>query len=303
MKMMKEQPDKWFAQLLTKDDTSKILIGDDGKPLTDPQTGELLWGPIVTDQMIADDIATGMSEELAQQEYYCDFNAALQGAYYSKELTKLQNEDRRTKVLYNPNYKVHTAWDLGLDDAMAIWFFQIINDTPRIINYKEWTNTSLKEVITEIKTYQYVYGTHLAPHDITQRELTTKESRYSYAKRMGVKFYPVPKLGVADGIEAARRVLAISLFDEENTLSGYDCLVNYTKKWDDKRKVYLEKPEHNWASHGADAFRYLAVGLEHIHDFDEETLADQAGVAYSEYNVYSHEGSSKYVANSDYDIF
>ena len=208
VKMMQAQPDKWFAQLLTKDDTSKILIGDDGKPLIDPVTGEYVWGPIVTDQMIQDDIATGMSEELAQQEYYCDFNAALQGAYYSKELTKLQNEGRRTKILYNPNYKVHTAWDLGLDDATAVWFFQLINDMPRIIGYKEWTNTSLKDVITEIKTYPYVYGTHLGPHDISQRELTTKESRYSFAKRMGVKFYPVPKLSVADGIEAARRVLA-----------------------------------------------------------------------------------------------
>ena len=183
VKMMKSQPDKWFAQLLTKDDTSKILIGDDGKPLTDPVTGEYVWGPIVTDQMIADDIATGMSEELAQQEYYCDFNAALQGAYYSKELTKLQNEGRRTKILYNPNYKVHTAWDLGLDDATAVWIFQLIKDMPRIIGYKEWTNTSLKDVITEIKTYPYVYGTHLGPHDISQRELTTKESRYSFAKR------------------------------------------------------------------------------------------------------------------------
>ena len=303
VKMMQAQPDKWFAQLLTKDDTSKILIGDDGKPLTDPTTGEYVWGPIVTDQMIQDDIATGMSEELARQEYYCDFNAALQGAYYSKELTKLQNEGRRTKILYNPNYKVHTAWDLGLDDATAVWFFQLINDMPRIINYKEWTNTSLKDVITEIKTYPYVYGTHLGPHDISQRELTTKESRYSFAKRMGVKFYPVPKLSVADGIEAARRVLAISVFDEEGTAQGFDCLVNYTKKWDDKRKVYLDKPEHNWASHGADGFRYLSVGLEHIYDFDEESLAEQSGVAESNYNVYSHEGTSSYVANSEYDLF
>ena len=120
---------------------------------------------------------------------------------------------------------------------------------------------------------------------------------------MGVKFYPVPKLSVADGIEAARRVLAISVFDEEGTAQGFDCLVNYTKKWDDKRKVYLDKPEHNWASHGADGFRYLAVGLEHIYDFDEESLADQSGVAESHYNVYSHEGTDKYVANSDYDLF
>lgn len=303
VEMMKKDDTKWFAQLLTKDDTSKILIGDDGKPLTDPQTGELVWGPIVTDQMIADDIATGMSEELARQEYYCDFNAALQGAYYSKELTLLDKEERRTKVPYNPNYKVHTAWDLGLDDAMSIWFFQLIHDVPKIIDYKEWTNTSLKDVITEIKGYPFVYGTHLGPHDITQRELSTKESRYSYAKRMGVRFYPVPKLGVADGIEAARRVLAMSYFDEEKCAYGLDCLTNYTKKWDDQRKVYLNKPDHNWASHGADAFRYLAVGIEHVYDFDEESLAQQSGVANSNYNVYSHADKNNYIADSDYDVY
>lgn len=303
VEMMKKDDTKWFAQLLTKDDTSKILIGDDGKPLTDPVTGDLVWGPIVTDQMIQDDITTGMSEELARQEYYCDFNAALQGAYYSKELTLLDKEERRTKVPYNPNYKVHTAWDLGLDDAMAIWFFQLIHDVPKIIDYKEWTNTSLKDVITEIKTYPFVYGTHLGPHDITQRELSTKESRYSYAKRMGVRFYPVPKLGVADGIEAARRVLAMCYFDEDKCAYGLDCLTNYTKKWDDQRKIYLNKPDHNWASHGADAFRYLAVGLEHVYDFDEESLAEQSGVANSEYNVYSHSNKNNYIANGDYDIY
>lgn len=303
VEMMKKDPEKWFAQMLTIDDTSKILIGDDGKPLTDPTTGKLVWGPIVTQEMINEDIATGMSAELAQQEYYCDFNAALEGAYYSKELARMDKDGRQTKVPYNPNYKVHTAWDLGLDDSTAVWFFQLIHDVPRIIDYKEWSNASLKDIITEIKTYQYVYGTHLGPHDISQRELTTKESRYSFAKRMGVKFYPVPKLSIADGIEAARRVLDTCIIDADKCAQGIDCLTNYTKKWDSDRKVYLEKPLHNWASHGSDAFRYLAVGIEHIYDFDDETLMEQMGVAGGNYNVYSHASTSKYVANSDYDVY
>lgn len=303
LKMMEQDPDRWFAQMLTKDDTSKILIGDDGKPLRDPVTGEVQWGPIVTDEMIEEDKATGMSDELIQQEYYCDFNAALEGAYYAKELALARAQNRISKVLYDPRRPVHTAWDLGLDDAMAIWFFQVVNGQPRIFKYQEWKNASLREVITELKNMPYVFGTHLGPHDISQRELSTKESRYNFAKRLGVKFYPVPKLSVADGIEAARRTLAISVFDEENCADGLDALTNYSKKWDAVKKVYSEKPDHNWASHGSDAFRYLSVGLEHIYDLDDDMIEMQMGVANANYEVYSHRDTSRYTARSDYDIY
>ena len=156
LKMMKQDPDRWFAQLLTRDDTSKILIGDDGKPLIDKVTGKIVWGPIVTDEMIEEDRATGMSEELIRQEYYCDFNAALEGAYYAKELSLAREQKRIGTFAYDPSKLVHTAWDLGLDDSTAVWFFQLVHGHPHIIDYREWKDTSLKDIITEIKTYHYV---------------------------------------------------------------------------------------------------------------------------------------------------
>ena len=149
----------------------------------------------------------------------------------------------------------------------------------------------------------YIYGTHLGPHDISQRELSTRESRYNFAKRLGVKFYPVPKLSVADGIEAARRTLAITIFDEEGCAEGLDALTNYSKKWDAVKKVYSEKPDHNWASHGSDAFRYLSVGLEHIYDLDDDMVEMQMGVANANYEIYSHRDTSRYIARSDYDVY
>lgn len=303
LKMMKQDPDRWFAQLLTRDDTSKVLIGDDGKPLIDKMTGKIKWGPIVTDEMIEEDKATGMTEELIQQEYYCDFNAALEGAYYAKELSLAREQKRIGNFAYNPSKLVHTAWDLGLDDSTAIWFFQLVHGYPYIIGYKEWKDTSLKDIITEIKTYHYVYGTHIGPHDISQRELSTRESRYNFAKKLGVKFYPCPKLSVADGIEAARRVLAMSYFDEEKCTPGLEALGNYSKKWDAVRKVFSEKPNHDWSSHGADAFRYLAVGFEHIYEFDEDIVQMQSGVANGSYNVYSHQVNNNYIAKSNYNIY
>jgi hypothetical protein len=301
LKMMKDDPGRWFTQLLTRDDTTKILVGDNGQPITDPVTGKIKWGPIVTDEMIAEDRETGMSEALSRQEYYCDFNAALEGAYYSRELAEAYSQDRIGKVPYNVGKPVHTAWDLGLDDSTAIWFFQIINGNIRIIDYKEWTNVSLTAIITEIKKYPYIYGTHIGPHDITTRDLITKESRYNACKKLGIKFYVCPKLGVMDGIEAARRALAISLIDEDKCAQGLNALSQYSKKWDSLRKVFLERPNHDWSSHASDAFRYLAVGFEHITEFDLEGIEMQMGRANCNYDVYSHRGGANaYVANSDY---
>jgi hypothetical protein len=303
LKMMEKDATRWFAQLLTRKDTSKVLIGDDGQPLIDPATGEIMWGPIVTDEMIAEDMETGMTQELVNQEYYCDFNAALEGAYYSKELALAYAQERVGKIPYNPSKRVHTAWDLGLDDSTAIWFFQIINDNLRIIDYKEWSNVSLGTIIKEVKEFPYVYGKHIGPHDITTRELTTKESRYNFAKKLGIKFFVCPKLGIMDGIEAARRALAISLIDEEKCSQGLDALSQYSKKFDSVRKVFLEKPNHDWSSHASDAFRYLAVGYEHLVDFDDEDIELQMGRANDNYDVYSHRSNSNYVARSDYDIY
>ena len=303
LKMMEKDPTRWFSQLLTRDDTSKVLIGDDGQPLIDPATGEIMWGPIVTDEMIAEDMETGMTQELINQEYYCDFNAALEGAYYSKELALAYAQERIGKIPYNPGKRVHTAWDLGLDDSTAIWFFQIINGNLRIIDYKEWSNVSLGTIVKEVKEFPYVYGKHIGPHDITTRELTTKESRYNFAKKLGIKFFVCPKLGIMDGIEAARRALAISLIDEEKCSLGLDALSQYSKKFDSIRKVFLEKPNHDWSSHASDAFRYLAVGYEHLVDFDDEDIELQMGRANDNYDVYSHRSNSNYVARSDYDIY
>jgi len=303
LKMMEDDPDRWFTQLLTRDDTSKILVGDDGQPIKDEATGEVLWGPIVTEEMIEEDLATGMAKELVDQEYYCDFNASLIGSYYGKELALARAQERISKMPYNINKKVHTAWDLGLDDSTAVWFFQIINGNLRIIDYREWSNVSFGDILKDIKEMPYVYGKHIGPHDITTREFTTKESRYNFAKKLGIKFYPCPKLSIMDGIEAARRALAISLFDETKCSQGLDALSQYSKKWDSARKVFLEKPHHDWSSHASDAFRYLAVGYEHLTDFDEEDIERQMGVARGVYDVYSHRDHGQNIAGSSYDIY
>lgn len=303
LEQMSKDPTRWFAQLLTRDDTTKILIGDDGNPLVDPLTGKEVWGPIVPLEVIEEDRATGMSDELIQQEYYCDFNAALEGAYYTKEIKLVYDQKRICNIPYNMSKPVHTAWDLGLDDSTAVWFFQVVHGSINIIDYKEWKNASLKEIITEIKNYAYIYGTHIGPHDITVREFSTRESRYNFAKRLGVKFYPCPKLGVMDGIEAARRTLGLCYFDETKCTKGIEALTQYSKKWDPMRRVFSEKPNHDWSSHASDAFRYLSVGYEHIYDFDDEMIEAQSGVANSSYDVYSHRDTNSYVAKSNYDVY
>jgi hypothetical protein len=105
-----------------------------------------------------------------------------------------------------------------------------------------------------------VYGTHNAPHDIKVRELGSGKSRLETAANLGIRFQIVADVGLMDGIDAARSFIARCWFDREKTERGRDALVSYHKTWDERRKVFLAQPYHDWSEHGASAFRYLSVG-------------------------------------------
>jgi len=302
-KQMEKNPDRWHAQMLTRDQTQKMLVDSQGKFILD-ENDEPIWGPIVTPEMIEEDLATGMQPELVQQEYYCSFDAAMVGSYYGDQMALAVKQGRIKSVPWDEHLNVHTAWDLGRSDATAIWFFQIADSKYKIINYKEYTGKSFGDIIKEVKEMPYTYGSHLGPHDLKVTDFTAKESRWAYARGLGVHFIIVPRLGIQDGIDASRRLLPKCEFDKEECAQGIACLQQYQKKHDEVRKVFSDTPLHNWCSHGADAFRMLAVGREYIRETTEDTF-NKAGVAYNNYNIFSHESSidSKYIAGSDYDLF
>ena len=212
-----------------------------------------------------------MSEEEYEQEYEVSFTAALVGAYYGKEIALLENArpSRICNLPYDPLLPVVTAWDLGVDDATSIWFVQVHRSEVRVIRYLEGSGEGLDYYIKELNKMPYNYSSHLFPHDIGVREMTTGKSRLEAVKSLGLRNVRVAdKLAVADGINAVRMLLKRCWFDARNCNQGrigeqrgLESLKNYQKKWDSKNKIYLSTPLHNWSSHGADAFRTLAVAL------------------------------------------
>jgi hypothetical protein len=194
----------------------------------------------------------------------CSFDAAIPGAYYAELLASIEHMGRIKPVAYEPNLPVHTAWDLGINDPTAIWFFQMAYGEPRILDYYEirrrrW-NTISANCAPDIAP-QWVYGMHLMPHDANVKELQTGMTRVQALKNLGVHVTVLPMLGVDDGISQARFVMRKCWFNSERCGTALKLLRQYRSEWDDKRQVLKPVPLHDFTSHCADAFRYLSVGV------------------------------------------
>jgi hypothetical protein len=198
-------------------------------------------------------------DALYQQEYFCSFVAAIQGSYYWKQVADATAEGRITTVPWDPGVPVHTVWDLGIRDSMAVGFYQRIGFKLHKIDYIEVTGEGLPQVIKRLKEKPYVYGLHFAPHDIKNRELGTGKSRWEVAQDLGITFEEVPNLPVQDGIEAGRMLFRSLYVDAEKCKLWLKAVPQYTKIYDEERKVFLNKPLHDWTSHAADEHRYTSL--------------------------------------------
>lgn len=207
------------------------------------------------------DAARSMTPEQYAQEYECSFQAAVIGAYYGREMDSADNDGRIIPRLYDPGIEVNTAWDLGMSDHTVIWFYQRAGMDIRLIDYYAAAGFGLDHYAKVLQDRGYKYGEHVFPHDAQVRELGTGKSRVETLQSLGVRPRIAPKLSVEDGINAVRRILPRCWFDQDKTAEGVKALRQYRREWDDKRKVFYERPLHDWASHPADAFRMLAVGM------------------------------------------
>lgn len=219
-------------------------------------------------------------DALFNQEFMVSFDSPVQGSYYGVHMQRAMDEGRIANIPYEENVLVNTYWDLGVGDSTAIWFEQTVGKEVRIIDYYENSGEGLAHYIKTLKEKPYVYGQHWAPHDIKVREFSTGKSRFEKAQKLGITFNIVPKLSLEDGIEAVRTILGKCWFDRTKTEKGVDGLWEYHKAFDEDRKVFRDKPEHNWASHPADGFRYLAIAHSENNDkeeFPEDDLWDANG--------------------------
>ncbi len=205
---------------------------------------------------------TVMDPDEFEQEFECSWTAAIQGAYYARQLAALREQGRITSVPHEPSIPVHTVWDLGVGDSTAIWFAQMVGTEIRLIDYYEMTGEGLPHFAKHLQTLPYVYGEHYAPHDIRVRELGSGKSRIEIAASLGIEFNISPNVPVDDGIEAVRATLPKCWFDAEKCRRGNDARQDYGKDWNDKLGSFRVRPRHDWSSHAADAFRYLALSLK-----------------------------------------
>jgi hypothetical protein len=213
-----------------------------------------------------EDAKKTMSEDEYNQEFECSFTAAIKGAYYAKELHKCRAEGRVTKVPYQPDTPVYTFWDLGMSDSTTIVFAQFANQEIHIIDCYSNNGYGLEHYAKICKQKNYIYHSHYFPFDIKVKELGTGKSRYEIVKELfgDEKIEVCKQIGLKDGIDAVRNIFNRCWFDEKNTEKLVDALSQYTQEWDDKKGMFKPKPLHNWASHFADSFRYLAVSMYNV---------------------------------------
>ncbi len=205
-----------------------------------------------------------MTAEEYAQEFECSFQAPNVGAYYGKEMGFAETEKRVARVPWEPAVPVTTAWDLGLDDATAIWFCQQVGREIRLIDYYENSGEGLSHYAAQLKAKRYVYADHLLPHDAEVRELGTGVSRVETLQGLGINATVVPVQRVEDGINAVRQMLPKCWFDADKCARGVKALSAYQREWAPKLGTWRASPKHDFASHGADAFRYLAQGLKPV---------------------------------------
>jgi phage terminase large subunit len=208
------------------------------------------------------DAKRSMTDEQFRQEYECSFDAAIMGAYYGKDVELAETEKRITRVAHDKSADVYASWDLGIGDEMAIWIFQIVGKEWHFLRYYENTGQGLDHYVDWIKALPFTVHKHFLPHDAEARELQTGKNRVEFLEGRGFRCEVVPRHNVDDGINAVRLKFNQFWFDRDHCEIGVDRLRMYRAEFDDKHDVLKNKPLHDKASHGADAFRYGVMGGE-----------------------------------------
>ena len=238
--------DAWFGEVLTVDQTKAI-----SKEALEAEMRELVgvWGD-------------EEGQRIFDQEYGCSFETPIRGAYYGRILSRIEAAGHIRHVPYDSRFPVKTGWDLGIGDSTAIWFAQAIGSEVRIIDFYQSSGQGLDHYAKLLKTKPYAYEEHIIPHDGGARELGTGKTREETLKRLEIgRLRILPLQAVDDGINAARILLPSCYFDIDRCEAGLEALRAYRSEFDEKHNTLRATPVHDWSSHPADAFRYLALGL------------------------------------------
>jgi phage terminase large subunit len=221
---------------------------------------------IITDNILKpgelEDAKASLTEEEYLQEYECSFEAAIKGAVYGKLMAAAEKDGRICSVPYDPSALVYTSWDLGIGDPTAIWFSQTVGRERRIIDYYESSGADVSHYAGVLAARGYNYGGHILPHDAQPKQFTSGKSVKDVLESLNVRPIVVqPQSHREDGINAARLLLPMCVFDAKKCERGIDAMKLYRYEFDEKLGTLKNIPVHDWTSHAADAFRYLAEGI------------------------------------------
>jgi phage terminase large subunit len=223
------------------------------------------------------DAQATMSDNQYEQEFLCSFEAAILGAFYGQEMRRITDLERITTVDYDPMFPCHTAWDLGFNDSTSIWWFQVVYGEIRVLDHHSSNGQAIPfyTMLLDQKEdeFGYKYGYHYLPHDARAKTLASggKSIIEQISAKIDIKHLKiVPNLSLQDGIQATRLALTRCWFDNRCE-EGIECLRQYQREWDDDKKVFRDRPKHDWTSHSADAFRYLSIVWK---DEDSPILSD-----------------------------
>lgn len=258
--LARKDPD-WFSELQTVEDSIRLCI-DAGVPppvsLEDVEKQRkeyhMLYGQEAGDALI-------------QQEFFCSWSAAILGAFWGRELERAEKQGRICDIDVVPDYPVHRAWDIGMDDPMAIWCFQVFPGALHIVDYIESNGHGFDWYAGELSERGYLRdkrGLDWVPHDARQREPGAPKGRTRIQSMIEYGLNPVvvPNHKPIDRVNAGRKILPRCWFDETRCAGGIEALRSYKSEWSEVNRVFSRTILHNWASHGGDAFGHLAVAVE-----------------------------------------
>lgn len=280
-------------------------------PLWYCETKSILDTGLMTMAEYAEERAAGQPEEKLKQEYLCDWMAANVGAIYAKDLENLRAQNKIGSVPYDRRYPVETAWDIGKRDATAIWFIQRVGLNIHVIDYYEKRGEGLPHFASVVNNKPYSYSRHVGPHDLEVTEWGTDATRRKLAENHGIRFTVAPKQPLDEGISQVRAILPSCRFDAMACRLGLAALDHYEREWDEEKNILTAQPVHNWASHGSDAFRYLAsvpAGLGILPDWmrqeqQGQDRARQQGMMghNAKHPLHVQQGSMSHGSTSGYD--
>ena len=219
------------------------------------------WFPqVLMDEKDAD---FAKDPDLAEHVWNGAYQVISEGAYYARLLLQAEREGRIAALPYNPALPVYTAWDLGVGDDTSIIWAQRSAGWIHIIDHYATNGQGAAHYVDVINRKPYTYAKHILPHDADNREWSHGQRRIDTLRSLGLRDLSVlARVPVDDGINAARLVLPICRFDRDKCRSGLESLRQYRREYDENKRTYKPTPLHDWTSHDADAFRYLAMGLE-----------------------------------------